>query len=377
MLARGQNRCHDTAMSYLNNRFFGVGLAAGAVTLAGEVRSDAKLVLSLLAKCPASGVTPLVNVPELATNLRLNSLIIKDERGRMRLGSFKALGAAFAIAKSAYSVLGDDLFQPGSAQTALCGTTFVAATAGNHGLSVAAGARIFGARAIIYIAQTVPDSFAQRLRSLGADVVRQGAIYEDSLAAAMHASEKNDWQLLSDTSWPGYTGQPLDVMEGYLAMASEMVDQAETANILPSHVFLQAGVGGLAAAIAAHLRRRWGQDFQIVVVEPEAAPALQASISAGRPVVTTGPVSNMGRLDCKEPSHLALGSLAKTANGFLTVTDNEVADAIRDLSEHDLGTSPSGGAGYAGLKKLRATGYPGLTAKSRAVVVLSEGVADA
>ncbi|MCB1435476.1 MAG: pyridoxal-phosphate dependent enzyme, partial [Alphaproteobacteria bacterium] len=176
-------------------------------------------------------------------------------------------------------------------------------SAGNHGLSVAAGARVFGANAIIYLAKTVPESFAERLRSKGARVIRAGDTYEESMAAASDAAIAHSWHLLSDSSWLGYEDPARDVMEGYLIMGDELAHQIESP---PSHVFLQAGVGGLAAAAAAAARRNWGHATKIIVVEPAFAPALFESIRAGRPVTTSGPVSSMGRLDCKEPSHLAL-----------------------------------------------------------------------
>jgi len=364
-------------MKIIKNPWRGTGLKAEKIKAAGDVRADPSGVFALLSHCPAAVISPLVNCEKLAADLGIARLVVKDERARMGLGSFKALGAAYAIAKRAHQRLGDRLFAPGVAKTALTGEVFVAATAGNHGMSIAAGAKVFGARAVIYIAQTVPESFAERLRVFGAEVVREGAEYEASLAAAQTAAEKNGWQLLSDTSWPGYTELPLDVMEGYLAMAAEAAKELEAQNWRPSHVFLQAGVGGLAAAVCAHLRARWGDGPVIVVVEPDAAPALQASIEAGKPVITTGPVSNMGRLDCKEPSHLALKCLAKGADYFQTVSDAYVQKAISDLAYAGLATSPSGGAGYAGLKAALANGQAGVNADSRVLLFLSEGPTDA
>lgn len=361
-------------MKNLTNSWRGQGLPADAIQAVGDVRADPKSALELLAACPIAAITPLVDAAELAATCGIARLAIKDERTRMGLGSFKALGAAHAIAKAAYVRLGDDLFNPGTAAGALNGQVYCAATAGNHGLSIAAGAKVFGARAVIFIAETVPESFADRLKAKGAEVIRDGADYEASLKAAEAAAARNGWQLLSDTTWPGYTELPLDVMEGYLITASEAADQWQGAP--PSHIFLQAGVGGLAAAVAVFARACWGQDIRIVVVEPSAAPALQASIAASNPVVAAGPVSNMGRLDCKEPSHLALKALAFAADDFLTLDDDYVAAAITDLDPAELATSPSGGAGYAGLKFALSHDLYGLDAKSRVLLFLSEGPAD-
>lgn len=363
-------------MKYIKNPFRKIGLPAASGLADGAVRSDPTTVLRLLAQCPVAEKTPLVAVANLAEKQGIANLSVKDESARMGLGSFKALGAAYAIAKQAHEKLGDKLFEEGQAKESLKGQVFTSATAGNHGLSIAAGARIFGAEAVIFISDTVPEDFATRLKSFGARVVRQGSDYAASLDAAKEAAASNGWQLLSDTSWPGYTALPLDIMEGYLALAAETVDQAADRNFMPTHVFLQAGVGGLAAGVAAHLRARWGQDFHICVVEPTFAPALYTSIEAGKPVIADGPVSNMGRLDCKEPSHLALRLLARDADSFMLVSDEEVSEAIKELDAEGLKTTPSGGAGYAGLKAVRTSGDLGLDSSSKVLVILSEGPED-
>ena len=229
---------------------------------------------------------------------------------------------------------------------ALLGTTYVTASAGNHGLSVAAGARIFGARAIVHLAETVPEDFADRLRAKGAAVVRSGADYAASMAAAQADAETHGHQLLSDSSWVGYVDVPWRLMEGYLALMDEVADEIAAP---PTHIFLQAGVGGLAGAAAAHARMLWGDEPVIVVVEPTFAPALQASILAGAPVETEGPDSTMGRLDCKAPSLIALKGLARDAEFFATVDDQEVDAQLPVLARHGLATSPSGGAGLAAV----------------------------
>ena len=319
-------------------------------------------VAALLAACPAHAPTPLVDLPELAARVGVASVWVKDERGRMGLGSFKALGAAYAIARAAAAA------NPDAPADALAGRTFVTASAGNHGLSVAAGARIFGARAVIYLAETVPEDFAQRLRAMGADVVRAGAIYEASMAAAEAEAHARGWTLLSDSSWPGYTDLPYRVMEGYLQLAAEAAGQMPEP---PSHILLQAGVGGLAGAVAAFARRTWGDAPQIIVVEPQAAPALRDSIRAGRVVDTEGPVSSMGRLDCKTPSLIALNGLARDADLFVTISEAEAQAALPVLAEHGLETSASGGAGLAAL----VAGL-GLDPSATVWAILSEGPAN-
>ncbi|MCC5977500.1 MAG: pyridoxal-phosphate dependent enzyme [Salinarimonas sp.] len=340
----------------LQNPWRGAGLALDAP----DPASDARAVAELLALCPAHAVTPLREVTELAERAGVARVFVKDERARMGLGSFKALGAAYAIAReAAQQVVGNDWAR------ALQGRIYVTASAGNHGLSVAAGARLFGAQAVIYLAETVPEAFAARLEAKGAQVVRVGATYEESMAAAEEAARAPGRTLLSDSSWPGYSELPLRVMEGYLQLAAEAAGQIDAP---PTHILLQAGVGGLAAAVAAHARAVWGDAPQIVVVEPAAAPALIESIRAGRLVTTQGPVSAMGRLDCKTPSLIALEGLSRDADRFVTISEEEAAPAVALLTEAGLATTPSGGAGIAALLAGLACGPD-----ARVMAIISEG----
>ncbi|NNE87231.1 MAG: pyridoxal-phosphate dependent enzyme [Silicimonas sp.] len=324
---------------------------------------DAARVATLLTQCPAFAETPLVEAGGLAP---IAALWVKDERGRMNLGSFKALGAAYVIARHAVAV------EPHPGAETLKGRTYVTASAGNHGMSVAAGARIFGAKAVVHLAETVPESFADRLRDQGAQVVRSGADYAASMEAAQQDAKNHSWTLLSDSSWDGYTELPRILMEGYLQMAAEAVRQCPQA---PSHIMLQAGVGGLAGAVAAYARHVWGDAPRIVVVEPDAAPALQASIKAGKAVVTDGPDSIMGRLDCKEPSLIALNGLARDADDFMTLTDDEVAAVLDDLGKAGLATSASGACGLAAVLHQNARAALDIGPDARVLCFLSEGPA--
>lgn len=338
-------------MQVLENPFRGAVPDIGMPDGIPYPSTDMATPVALLSRCPEAAVTPLVQPDGLANIARLD---VKDERSRMGLGSFKALGAAYVIASD-----------PEASDK-----TYITASAGNHGLSVAAGARAFGAKAVIFIAETVPESFADRLRALGAEVRREGADYEASMVAASRTAQANEWVLLSDSSWAGYTEPPRRVMEGYLALMAEVFDQIEQP---PTHIFLQAGVGGMAGACAAAARAVWGDDPIIVVVEPEAAPALMNSIQEGRAERTRGPVSSMGRLDCKEPSLIALKGLARDADWFCTMTDAEVEGSLPALKEAGLETSPSGGAGLAAL--MCATDLFGLSPEARAFCILGEGPA--
>lgn len=324
---------------------------------------DADAVAKLLELCPAAKETPLKVLEGVAGEAEL---WIKDERTRMGLGSFKALGAAYVIAQHAAAKA-----KAPSGQT-LTGETYITASAGNHGMSVAAGARVFGAHAIVCISDTVPESFAQRLEELGAEVRRTGPDYAASMDAALRMAKDEGHILLSDSSWGGYTDLPHALMEGYTQMAAEAVAQVPG---IPTHIILQAGVGGLAGAMAAYFRTAWGGAPSIVVVEPDAAPALQASIEAGKPVVTEGPDSSMGRLDCKEPSWIALNGLSRDADWFVTVEDEKIEAQMQPLADLGLETSPSGGAGIGLVMHSEARKALGIGAGSKVLTILSEGPA--
>lgn len=345
-------------MKILHNRFRG---AAADVLVLDDVPfpSIAKeRAMALLKRCPHAAITPLVACDDLSKAGDVQSLWLKDERDRMGLGSFKALGAAYVIARDA---------ENNDAK----GAVYVTASAGNHGLSVAAGAGAFGAKAVVYLSHTVPDAFAERLRAMGADVVRHGDNYEASMEGAAKAAADNDWRLLSDSSWPGYVERPYVLMEGYLVLMAEAIEQMAEA---PTHIFLQAGVGGLAGACAALAREAWGDAPIIIVVEPDAAPALYDSILAGKVVISVGPVSAMGRLDCKEPSLIALKGLARDADFFVTISETEGDAGAAICAASGYQSTPSGAAGLAAL----IAGRPHrkalqLTAQSRVLAILSEG----
>ncbi len=302
----------------------------------------------LLSACPKYKPSPLIK-----KSVRNNSFWIKDETQRMGLGAFKALGGVYAvgsiIAEKQGLPLKTDSFFLEEFKSCAKGLTFVCASAGNHGLAVAAGAQLFGAKARIHLSDTVPEHFAKRLIKKNAQVVRSGVNYEESIEAAIEDAKSNEAIHLADGSWPGYIGPPRLVMEGYTIMAKELCDEFERLNDWPSHVYLQAGVGGFAAAVAFEIRNSWREQPIIIIVEPDAAPCLKQSIEQGKILTVEGPVSKMGRLDCKTPSMLAFDILSEAANEFCLITEEQAQNAARLSNEMGLATSESGAAGLAAL----------------------------
>ena len=325
---------------------------------------------TLLAACPVYKPTAILRL----AGPDGGPLLVKDETNRMNLGAFKALGGVYAVARlidEAWIAAGHGPLQPqdymsDEVKHFAASLTFVCASAGNHGMAVAAGARIFGAKARIFLAKDVPAGFETRLRERQeADVVRAGDTYEESVDAAKRNAQETGAILLADGSWPGYVHPPSLVMEGYTAMAEELREQFEASGEWPSHVFLQAGVGGIAGAITHMIRVNWAVQPDIIIVEPEAAPCLLESHRAGQPVAVQGPSSNMGRLDCKEPSIIAHGIMQRCHVEFELVSDEEAAAAAAWLGRHGLPTTPSGAAGLAGLVKHDACRLP--------LIIVTEG----
>jgi len=329
----------------------------------------------MLSSCPAHHETPLTDSSVLADKLGSGEVWLKSETGRMGLGSFKALGGAFAVAQMVSDASGGAEFNSDKAREAAEKMTFITASAGNHGLSVAAGARVFGAHASIVLAAAVPEEFANRIRATGAEVIRVAGSYEDSVTHAIEQAEERGWIHLADGSWEGYTDAPALIMEGYTVLAEELRAKFAQSGEWPTHVFLQAGVGGLAAAVCAHIRAFWPEQPVITVVEPDAAPCLLRSVEAGQLTRVTGPVSDMGRLDCKVASLIAFETLRAHADYFCTISEADAQWATTEFSEAGIATTPSGGAALAGVRNHGSA--VGVDANSRCLLIISEGPEEA
>ena len=336
--------------------------------------------------------TPLVALRALASKLGVDSIHYKDEGPRFGLGSFKALGGAYAaqclLQREVSRMTGQDVtladIRTGKYRTECGGMTLVSATDGNHGRSLAWGCQRFGASCRIYIHAEVSEGRAAAIRNLGAEVIRIAGDYDASVALARTEADENDWHVVSDTSWPGYSRQPRDVMSGYGVMIQEIGDSLDRA---PTHVFVQGGVGGLAAGVIASLRQNWGDLApRAIVVEPELAACLFESARAGKATtIAVAEETLMAGLSCGEPSLLAWEILAEEASDFLTIPDSVVGPAIRLLArpfadDPSVEAGESAVAGLAALILLRQdanlSARLGLDSRARALLIGSEGVTD-
>ncbi len=347
-----------------------------------------------IAGWPGYAPTPLRERPGLAHALGLARLWYKDESGRFGLKSFKALGGAYAVARllcahvasrTSIAITSHDLLA-GKWRALTHEVTVTCATDGNHGRSVAWGAQIFGCRCVIYIHATVSEGRRAAIARYGAEVIRVEGNYDDAVRHAAAEAARNGWIVVSDTSYEGYTAIPRDVMHGYTVMADEVVDQMPD-HASPTHVFVQAGVGGLAAAVCARFWQRWAASRpRLVVVEPERADCLYQSAAAGRPTVVHGDLETiMAGLSCGEVSLIAWPLLDQGATAFVAIPDRWAIATVRRLADASDGDPPlvageTGVASLAGLIAIAgdraARAAIGLDATSRVLAFGSEGDTD-
>ncbi len=343
---------------------------------------------------PGYAQTPLVPLANLAAKIGVASLHFKDEGSRFGLGSFKALGGAYAVSqllrREVARIKGIEI--PATSEIidrthadVIADITVCCATDGNHGRSVAWGAQTFGCKCVIFIHATVSQARKQAIESFGARVVRTAGNYDDSVRAAQETATREGWFVVSDTSYPGYTDVPKDVMQGYEIMAAEACDQLGAA---PTHIFLQTGVGGMAAAVAAHVKRRYGAERpKIVLADPDKSACWVETIRAGAPTAVHGDLDTlMAGLACGEISLIAWDILRESADAVMSVADDDAVAMMRLLADPSTGDPliVAGESAVAGLAALiAATGHDaarkalGLDADSRVLVFGTEGDTDA
>lgn len=354
-----------------------------------------RLAEAVIHHWPGYAPTPLINLGGLADAMGVDRVWYKNEAERFGLKSFKALGGAYAVAQlimreaakqpGAVPVSSSALFA-GQYKQLASSITVTTATDGNHGRSVAWGAELFGCKAVIYIHATVSKERKQAIEAYGAEVRRVDGNYDDTVRQCAVDADQHDWTVISDTSYPGYTEIPKDVMQGYGVMAAEAIAQLPV-DEPPTHVFVQGGVGGMAAAIAAHLAWRWEQKRPMMIaVEPINAACLLASARAGRPTTIEGDLETvMAGLSCGEPSLLAWDVLEKATDAFMTIPDHAAKATMRLLADGNgndqaLVAGESAVAGLAGaiaamsIESLR--NKLGLDQTSRILVIGTEGATD-
>ena len=333
--------------------------------------------------------TPLHRLGTVAKELKVANIYLKDESPRFGLGSFKALGGAYAVFKVLSHLIKEQTgiekinsadLRNGTYEAICKNITVVTATDGNHGKSVAWGAREFGCQCKIYIHREVSKGREQAIAKFGCEMVRISGNYDDSVRQADMDSHKNNWHVVSDTSYPGYMDVPKYVMQGYTILASEISEQID--GVIPTHVFLPGGVGGIAAAVSAELWRIWGKNRpKVVVVEPRAADCLYQSALSEKPMMSHGNLETvMACLSAGEVSLLAWDILSRSANTFMILNDETIAPSMRRLAELGIVSGESGAATLAGLAAICQNPIArmslGIDHDSRILLLSTEGATD-
>lgn len=381
-----------TASRLVSNAMAGHGKALTETEQLIAGKTGPAQVRAMLDAFPDYAPTPLVSLAGPAAELGLASVQIKDESGRYGLGSFKALGGAYAVARLLRAELSKrlgrdvapvELLTP-EMRALAAELTVCCATDGNHGRSVASGARAFGCKCVIYIHAGVSKGREEAIASFGAEMRRIKGNYDDSVAEARDVAAREGWLLVSDFSSEGYEEIPGLVMQGYTIMMDEIMAAADQPF---THVVVQAGVGGLAGVVCGYLHDVLGDKRPVsVVVEPDLAPCIQESAKAGKAIaVPAGASTIMAMLECYEPSLAAWRILEKTADHFMLISEDEALAGLRSLAQQRDGArglviGESGASGFAALvvaakdPALRAT--LGLDQNSRVLLIGTEGATD-
>lgn len=338
-----------------------IGPHAAAVDVADFSPAVAQRVREFHASFSQYCPTPLVALPGLAGELGLKNVCVKDESKRFGLNAFKVLGGSYAVARCLAQRL--NLPEQGLTRSQLQGAadgkiTFISTTDGNHGRGLAWTARELGYPCIIYMPKGSEPTRRNNILALGAQCTITDLNYDDTVRMSWNLAQEKGYVMVQDTAWDGYEQIPTWIMQGYLTLAAEILDQMQAASIRPTHCFLQAGVGSFAAAVAAFLVAAMGSAApRIILVEPHAADCFYQSALAGdgKPHAVGGSLQTlMAGLACGEPSSLAWSILKDYTTAFMSCPDYMAANGMRMLAapvhgDEALVSGESGAAGAGAL----------------------------
>ncbi|MFZ3565819.1 pyridoxal-phosphate dependent enzyme [Streptomyces sp. BH097] len=287
------------------------------------------------AALPGYAPTPLTELPELAEEMEVGRVLVKDESSRLGLPAFKALGASWAVHRALAGARGP--------------ITLVTATDGNHGRAVARTARLLGHRAHVLVPRGVHPGAVAAVAAEGAEVTEVPGTYDEAVRRAADAAEAPGRVLVQDTAWPGYERIPGWIVEGYSTLCAEVDEQLGTQE--PDLVVVPVGVGSLAQAVVTHYRsRRRGHAPALLSVEPESAACVLESLTRGEPTSVTTGDTGMAGLNCGTPSTLAWPYLAAGLDAAVAVRDTDSARAAVRLADLGVSSGPCGAAPLAGLR---------------------------
>ena len=307
--------------------------------------------------------TVLADLSETGKLFGTGRVFVKDESSRFGLNAFKGLGGSYCLGKlmaqkyrldeAAFTF--DDVVKAAKERM-----TFVTATDGNHGRGVAWAARMLGQNAVVYMPKGSSTERLENIRKQGAQAEITPWNYDDTVRYASRQADENGWILVQDTAWEGYEEIPLSIMQGYLTMASEAVEQLGETQ--PTHIFLQAGVGAMSGAVSAYLRNVYGMAPKIIIVEPDKADCNYRTALAddGSLHTVDGDLNTiMAGLACGEPCTVGWELLKHCADAFISMPDACAALGMRMLgnpagSDTRVISGESGAAGFGALVSVLA-----------------------
>jgi diaminopropionate ammonia-lyase len=332
-------------------------------------RKDIDEAYSSISNWKSYTPTPLIELNKLSKKLSLNKIYYKDESKRFDLKSFKALGGAYAVEK----------ITKGNKDIIVA-----TATAGNHGRSVAWGARRLGLKCKIFISEFVSEARGKAMADLGADVIKVKGNYEKSLIECIKQSTENNWQIVQDVAWKDYMTVPKYTMAGYTVMMKEIVDQIKSDQI--THIILQAGVGGMAGAMVAGIARYLKNIPETIVVEPDSAACVMESIKTGKiEKIDIKRESLMGGMSCGEVSLVPWEILKNSVKFCISLPDDKIANTMKLLGNSSFSEEQiiAGENSAPGVISLIASCVDGkikeklkLNSKSNVLVIGCEGDTD-
>ncbi|RJT42234.1 diaminopropionate ammonia-lyase [Rahnella woolbedingensis] len=346
-------------MDIADNRFY-TGKTSAVFSL-----SESRKARAFHSQLKGYEPTPLYQLSALANLIGVRSILIKDESKRFGLNAFKMLGGAYAIVRLLCEKYDLDLancsFEKLKASIGQK-MTFATTTDGNHGRGVAWAAQQLGQNAVVYMPRGSAQERVEHIRTLGAVCEVTDMNYDDTVRMTMQKAQEKGWVIVQDTAWEGYTKIPTWIMQGYGTMADEAVSQiAQAGSGAPTHVFLQCGVGAMAAGVLGCLVDAYGANtLHSVLVEPELADCLYRSGIKGEAVNVGGTMATiMAGLACGEPNPLGWPLLRDCVHQFISCQDKVAALGMRVLG-NPLGNDPriiSGESGAVGLGVLAAVHY--------------------
>ena len=340
--------------------------------------------------------TPLVPLPEMAKELNIRELLVKDESHRFGIKAFKAIGASYAIYRflkqqweNRFNTPFDETsFKDPEVLKKLGSFTFCAATDGNHGRAVAWTTNKLNQKAVIYMPENTAPARIENIESENGDVILVPGTFDDCVEKCARDAETNGWQAISDTAYPGYMEIPKYIMLGYTTIFRELEDSLDAPGEPQiDFVFLPAGVGGLAAAGTSYYVQKYRENRPtLICVEPSDCDCFLESVKYGKgePLPTRGAQESiMAGLNCGIPSPIAWPIIRDGMHLFLAVTDNYAEDAMRAYYKENVTSGESGASGLAGLLALcRDTGLKEakekirLNESSRILLINTEGDTD-